>query len=286
MPRIDRRRSGGAVSTARVLGTKLPQITRAVPRTGRTAAATISRDLQHTRPGLHLPTQIDGLQKIDDVGDVCIPNAHLVLAVEMRRLSGATPHRSRCVKPAERRFPVRSWFGLFEDVLSERLFERLCSEELLSCSIVAEMPRAETYMTIPAVPRHPPCGVRPHRFALQIPATREWPRRPRGRRSGRSDRVDVRRRYWCGRRWPHQFSAARTRRVECSVYRSAGGDYAAPGTVLESRCFRKAGIDGSIHSFGSSARRAESERLHLAAHKAIRRFNDSRMSDSRSVITD
>jgi hypothetical protein len=36
---------------------------------------------------------------------------------------------------------------------------------------------------------------------------------------------------------------------DISAYRSAGGTYAAPGTLLEGRCFRKAGIDSSLHAF-------------------------------------
>jgi hypothetical protein len=36
---------------------------------------------------------------------------------------------------------------------------------------------------------------------------------------------------------------------DISVYRSAGGTYAAPGTMVESRCFRKVGIDSSLHAF-------------------------------------
>jgi hypothetical protein len=36
---------------------------------------------------------------------------------------------------------------------------------------------------------------------------------------------------------------------EFSVYRAAGPSYLAPGTVLESRCFRKIGEDSSLHTF-------------------------------------
>lgn len=36
---------------------------------------------------------------------------------------------------------------------------------------------------------------------------------------------------------------------EFSVYRTAGSNYVAPGTVLEGRCFRKVGEDSSLHAF-------------------------------------
>jgi hypothetical protein len=36
---------------------------------------------------------------------------------------------------------------------------------------------------------------------------------------------------------------------EFSVYRTAGANYVAPGTVRESSCYRKIGVDSSIHAF-------------------------------------